>query len=86
LSIFNEGRNNATDIKIGDISVSRQHAAIKLINGEFFIEDLNSKFGTLLEVKHDFVILDSPAIFQAGKMTYKFELFEKKCQLFKCLK
>lgn len=32
-----------------DISVSRKHAEIKLVDGEFFIKDTGAKFGTLVE-------------------------------------
>ncbi len=32
-----------------DISVSRKHAEIKLIDGDFYIKDTEAKFGTLVE-------------------------------------
>lgn len=38
-------------MKITDISVSRCHAFIKLKNGKFYLEDHNSKFGTLALIK-----------------------------------
>ena len=44
------GRGHNSDIKLSDISVSRQHAKVKFSNGTFYIEDVNSKFGTLIEV------------------------------------
>jgi len=44
------GRGHDSDIRITDISVSRCHALIKLDKGEFYIEDNNSKFGTLLHL------------------------------------
>lgn len=43
-----KGRYLDCDIRINDISVSRFHARITLNNGKVFIEDLESKFGTLL--------------------------------------
>ena len=46
-----KGRGNDTQIKISDISVSRNHALIKLENNKFFIEDLLSKFGTLVLIQ-----------------------------------
>jgi len=46
------GRGHDSDIRITDISVSRCHAVIKLEKGSFYIEDNNSKFGTLVYVKN----------------------------------
>jgi len=45
------GRGHDSDIRITDISVSRCHAVIKLEKGSFYIEDNNSKFGTLVYVR-----------------------------------
>ena len=42
------GRGHDSDIRIADISVSKCHAVIKYDNGEFYLEDNNSKFGTLV--------------------------------------
>lgn len=42
------GRAHESDIKLSDISVSRKHATIRNIGDSFVIEDLNSKFGSLL--------------------------------------
>jgi hypothetical protein len=45
------GRNAQCDVRIGDdISVSRVHSTIKKIGSEYFIEDNNSTFGTLVQV------------------------------------
>ena len=48
---FRMGRGHDCDIRIADISVSRLHAVVQLSQGAFFIEDQNSKFGTLVQVK-----------------------------------
>ena len=45
------GRGHDADIRITDISVSRSHASIRYEKDSFFIEDNNSKFGTLVLVK-----------------------------------
>lgn len=45
------GRGHDSDIRISDISVSRCHAIIKFVQGEFILEDNSSKFGTLIEGK-----------------------------------
>jgi pSer/pThr/pTyr-binding forkhead associated (FHA) protein len=44
------GRGNDNEIRVNDISVSRIHAFIKKDpkDGSFFIEDNQSKFGTLV--------------------------------------
>ena len=31
--------------------MSRTHAVLKYVNGDFYIEDQNSRFGTLVEIK-----------------------------------
>ena len=41
------GRGNDSEVKIADISVSRTHSMIKYHNGCIYVEDYNSKFGTL---------------------------------------
>ena len=46
-----QGRGNESDIRIADISVSRVHAIVKLDKTGFYLEDCNSKFGTLLYAK-----------------------------------
>lgn len=43
------GRGHQCDIRMQDISASRTHAAITFKDGAFFIEDSNSKFGTLVK-------------------------------------
>lgn len=45
------GRGHDSDVRISDISVSRCHAIIKLRDGNFLLEDNNSKFGTLVMSK-----------------------------------
>lgn len=46
------GRQDGNDIVIKENNISRQHAKITFLNGEFFIEDLNSSNGTYInEVK-----------------------------------
>jgi len=50
------GRSHESDIKISDISVSRKHAKLKYHNNSFYLEDLGSKFGTLVQLKKSFNI------------------------------
>ena len=42
------GRANECEIRLMDISVSRRHAEIRLVEGDFFIKDTGAKFGTLV--------------------------------------
>ncbi len=42
------GRHPACDIVLESVSVSRQHARILNVDGDFYIEDLHSRNGTLL--------------------------------------
>jgi len=49
---FKLGRGHESDMRIGDISVSRFHAILKCRNDGFYIEDNNSKFGTLALVEN----------------------------------
>jgi hypothetical protein len=45
------GRGSGNDIRMNDISVSRNHAEFKLTSHGMFIEDKSSKFGTLILVR-----------------------------------
>ncbi len=42
------GRGLNVDMRIPEISVSRFHAAISFVNGNFYLEDTNSKYGSLV--------------------------------------
>lgn len=50
---FSIGRDTNVNIRITDISVSRVHSKLIFHNGDFYIRDEDSKFGTL-------VLLQSP--------------------------
>ena len=43
------GRGHESEIKIPDISVSRCHALLHYKDGNFYVEDNSSKFGTLVK-------------------------------------
>jgi len=45
------GRGHESDVRIADVSISRCHAVIRYTNGQFLLEDNNSKFGTLVAMK-----------------------------------
>lgn len=44
------GRGHQCEIRLQDISVSRTHSEIKYQDGEFYLIDQNSKFGTLVRL------------------------------------
>ncbi len=44
------GRGHNSDLKIGEITVSRNHAALLLKNGQLYLADKKSKFGTLIHI------------------------------------
>ena len=45
------GRGHEADVRLEDVSISRQHCLVTFVNGNFEISDNNSKFGTLIKVK-----------------------------------
>lgn len=47
---FSLGRGHDSDLRINDISVSRQHANLDYRRGNFHLEDNRSKFGTLVHL------------------------------------
>lgn len=59
---------------VTDISVSRSHAILKKISEEFFLEDLNSKFGTLVQMKYPFELTEDPVMLQVGWSTMWMQL------------
>lgn len=56
---FKIGRSVDTDMKIADISVSRLHSYIRIVNDLLYIEDNGSKFGTLVKIKEPYEIIQA---------------------------
>lgn len=62
------GRGHEADVRINDISVSRMHGTITLLNGNRIqLRDLNSKFGTLALIQNDYEIPDKKVCLQIGR-------------------
>mmetsp|Transcript_2812 Transcript_2812/g.2537 ORF Transcript_2812/g.2537 Transcript_2812/m.2537 type:complete len:128 (+) Transcript_2812:754-1137(+) len=62
------GRGHDADIRITDISVSRNHATIRLIKDKLVLEDNESKFGTLVQIKKPiFLDIGSSLMIQCGR-------------------
>lgn len=81
------GRANDSDVRMTDISISRNHASLKLINGSFYLIDNHSKFGTLVQVQNDVAILPEKQIsFQCGKVFLSCNLKRTLYAFFTCYK
>ena len=63
------GRGHESDIRVNDISVSRNHAKLKYSteDGTLLIRDLKSKFGTLILIKKPLVIKEKKIHLQIGR-------------------
>ena len=63
------GRGSQSDLTLSDISVSRVHSIITIYNQNIFIEDNNSKFGTLVLVQTPKLALGEnlPLYIQVGR-------------------
>lgn len=79
------GRATDTDLKIGDISVSRSHLTIELFKNEFYIKDNGSKFGTLVIQKKPIIVskFHTPSL-QIGRTVLKFS-YKTTIRPFNCL-
>lgn len=61
------GRGHESDLRISDISVSRLHAKIFMKNNNYYIEDLSSKFGTLVLATKPIEINHENKVIQIGR-------------------
>ena len=63
------GRGHFSDIRINDISVSRNHACLQYNeeSGRLLLRDLKSKFGTLVLIKKPLVINNNKICLQIGR-------------------
>jgi hypothetical protein len=67
------GRGHDSDIKMSDISVSRKHCSIKLIDKDFFLEDCKSKFGTLTRLNGQLILrYNSELTVQVNRTVFHF--------------
>jgi hypothetical protein len=61
------GRGHESDLRVSDISVSRSHARIFFEDDSYFIEDLASKFGTLMLATDPIVMDNDNKVLQIGR-------------------
>ena len=81
------GRANISNIRLSDVSVSRNHAKLKYCNGEFYLEDIGSIFGTLVLIQNNILFLPYKDInIQTGRSLLMFKLRRTCIGLFKCFK
>lgn len=79
------GRANYSDIRLSDVSVSRNHSIISYFEEKFYIDDLGSKFGTLLLIQNNIAFLPYKIIsIQTGKCHLMFRLTRTCLGWFKC--
>ena len=65
--------------------MSRNHAKITFFNGEFYLEDFGSKFGTLVLIQNDILFLPNKDVsIQTGKNHFLFKLKRTCLGLLKC--
>lgn len=65
--VFKLGRGHEADIRISDISVSRFHAQLRCTSDGYYIEDNNSKFGTLAMIPHVKITPNTTRAVQVGR-------------------
>jgi len=59
------------EIRVMDNTVSRVHATLKFAENRFLIEDGNSKFGTLIQVREPLKLIPlKPACIQIGRTVF----------------
>jgi len=72
------GRGHDCQIRITDISVSRMHAFIKkTANGDYVVEDNQSKFGTLVLVRKPLMLSKKQVnVLQAGRTMLEVQILD----------
>ncbi len=72
-SRFVLGRGHEADLRVNDISVSRCHSVIRFTDQKYYLEDSQSKFGTLkLATGHIEIRDDHPVPLQIGRSVVSF--------------
>lgn len=72
------GRGHESDIRIADVSISRCHATVRFHQGQFVLEDHNSKFGTLVAMRKPLLLSQGGSVsIQVGRSVLKLALQDK---------
>ena len=78
------GRSFKAEWNLDDNTISRVHSAFTIYNKEFYIEDANSKFGTIKKIISPIQIsVEKKIAIQVGSFVISFRLI-KKFSLFSC--
>lgn len=79
------GRGHESNVLLSDISVSRVHCFMVVENKNVFLEDNDSKFGTLVLVQTPSIKIvdDLPLYIQIGRTFFEFKI-KKQFKLFSC--
>ena len=81
------GRANDSDVRMTDISVSRNHATLKLFNGYLYLKDNNSKFGSLINLNNNILISPQRQLaIQCGRLYLLFNMKKTCIAAFRCYK
>ena len=65
---FKIGRGHESEVRVNDISVSRCHAVVRKCADGFYINDNNSKFGTIILVREPIPLIEGQAVaVQSGR-------------------
>lgn len=69
------GRSNDCDVRLSDISISRFHAVVQLNGDDIYLQDNDSKFGSLILIEDDIsLILNKTLVLQNGKHCFFLEI------------
>lgn len=69
------GRGHDASVRIADVSISRNHATISYENGIFYLEDHDSKFGTLVALRRPLTITSNETTaVQVGRSLIEFSI------------
>lgn len=72
------GRGHESDIRIADVSISRCHATVRFHQGQFILEDHNSKFGTLVALRKPLALNQGGSTsIQVGRSVLKLSLQDR---------
>ena len=81
------GRANDSDVRMTDISVSRNHATLKLYNGYLYLQDNNSKFGSLISLNSNVLISPQRQLaIQCGRLYLLFNMKKTCIAAIRCYK
>lgn len=73
--IIRLGRGHNCDLQIHDVSISRVHATIRFLEGDFILEDNRSKFGTTVALRGPWLLQNGEEVsFQVGRTVLSLRL------------